>query len=257
MRAKRIWIAALLWIAAPAEARVFNYKDSNLAMFLRGTGGTSNLGDAPFGDSCGADTEISEGSKYSYSGELGLLIGLGGTANLKFGAEALQHRPVSEGKGKNASDVERFSLDSSTFVFNPNLAIEIVLDGAGSTRYFASGSVGYAMVDVENRYTMTATGTSDLGVSDFNEKMSGTGMSATLGGGLETLFTDNVTFTLEGGYRYLKVKKLTYRGDVNNIVKPAGASKGDEALNHDGTSRALDLSSFFVGVSFRFYLHFL
>jgi opacity protein-like surface antigen len=256
MRVPLLLISALAFFAAPAEARVFNYKDSTLAMFLRGTGGTSNLGDAPFGDSCGTDTEISEGSKYSYSGELGLLIGLG-SVNLKLGAEALQHRPVAEGKGKNSSDVERFSLDSSTFVFNPNVAIEIVLDGAGNTRYFASGSVGYAMVDVENRYTMTATGTTDLGVSDFNEKMIGTGMSATLGGGLESLFTDNVTFTLEGGYRYLKVAKLTYRGDVNNIVKPAGASKGEEALNHDGTSRALDLSSFFVGVSFRFYLHFL
>lgn len=239
-----------------AQARVFNFKDGGLAVFLRGKGGTSNIGNDTFGDSSGTDTVIEDEIKYSYGGELGLLMGMKGF-NLRFGAEINRHHPITDGNGKNTSDQDRFTYDAYTFVFNPNVTAEIFMEEGQSTRLYAQVGVGYAMVDVENRYRMTAQGTTDLGVSDFSEKMSGAGMSYLVGAGLETLMLDNVTFSIEAGYQYIKVGELKYTGDVNNIVAPTGAAKGDSALKNDGTKRELNLSTAFVGVSLRFYLNFL
>lgn len=252
-------IAALVWTAllwAPlAQARVFNFNDTGLGVMLRGTGGTSSLGDSAFGDSSGTDTSMEDESKYQYGGEIGAVMG-GDSFNFRIGAEIIRHHPV-KAHGKNPSDQERFELESKTFVFNPNVAFEIFMKKSESTRFYAQLGVGYAMVDVENRYEMTAQGTTDLGVGSFNEKMSGTGMSYILGAGLETRFIDNVTLSLEAGYRYLKITELKYTGEVNNIVTPSGAAKGAAATNHDGSKRAVDLSGVFLGTSLRFYLNFL
>ena len=254
----RFLVLLFIMIASPpAFARVFSFKDSNLGVMLRGSGGTSSVGKDPYGDSSGSDTTIVDETKYNYSGELGLVLGMGSSFNLRIGSEIIQHHPVKEGHGLNPGGIERFQLESSTFVFNPNIAAEIFFEAGATTRFFAQLGLGYAMVDVANRYTMTATGTSELGVNDFNEKMSGTGISAMVGAGLETFLLDNVTLSLDAGYRYIQVSELKYSGDVNNIVRPTGALKGEAALNTDGSKRELNLGGVFVGASLRFYQHFL
>ncbi len=250
-------LALVLCFGSSAYARVFNFKDTGLGVMLRGTGGLSSVDKDPYGDSSGSSTEIDEQTKYNYGGELAAVWGMGQNYNLRLGAEVMQHHPIKEGHGKNAAGTDRFQFDSSTFVFNPNIAAEIFLEAGSKFRFFAQAGVGYAMVDVENRYTMTATGTSELGVGSFNEKMSGTGMSYLVGAGFEALMLDNVTISVDGGYRYIKITELKYTGDVNNIVAPAGAAKGDTALKNDGTKRELNLGGLFVGASLRFYLNFL
>ncbi len=250
-------LVLVLLIGPPSYARVFNFKNSGTGVMLRGSGGMSSVGKDPYGNSSGTGTSIADETKYNYSGELGLIFGMGENCNLRIGAEVIQHHPIKEGHGKDSSDTELFQLDSSTFVFNPNLAMEFFLESGQSTRFFAQGGLGYAMVDVENRYTMTAPGTSAFGVGDFNEKMSGTGLSVMVGAGFETTLIDNVTFSIDGGYRYIKVAELKYTGDVNNIVSPSGTSKGDTALKGDGTKRELNLGGLFIGASLRFYLNFL
>jgi hypothetical protein len=244
-----------LW-SATAGARVFSFKDSNFGVMLRGTGGMSNLGDDAFGKSSGQDTTTDDQSKYQYGGEIAAVMGVGEKANFRLGAEIVRHHPV-KGHGKNSSDAELFELESKTFVFNPNVAVEIIFDQGESTRWYGQLGVGYAMVDVENRYAMTAQGAGELGVGDFGEKLSGTGLAYIIGVGLETSALNNATLSLEAGYRYLKISELKHTGDVNNIVSPSGVAKGAAATNHDGSKRELDLSGAFVGAALRFYLHFL
>jgi len=241
--------------AAPAEARVFNYKDSGLAAYIRGTGGLSAVAKKPFAKSSGTDTSVDGESKYVYSGEIGGMFRFGGNANLRIGAELIQHRPVKEASGTSAAGNERFTMDSSVFVFNPNITLEYVYSGAGNLRYYAAFGVGLADVTVENRYTMTTQGTTDLGVGSFNEKMAASTTSGHFMIGLETLFVDNATFSLDVGYRHLPVKSMKYKGDVANIV--GGGTKGADALNHDGSKRSMDLGGLMVGVGFRFYMNFL
>jgi len=246
---------SFLFVTTAAEARVFNFKEGNLGVMLRGKGGTSSIGKDTFGNSSGADTVIEDEIKYSYGGELGVIIGMGSSMNLRIGAEMVRHHPITDGNGKNPAGQDRFTYDAYTFLFNPNVAVEIFMEEGDSTRVFAQVGVGYAMVDVENRYRMTAQGTSDLGVNDFSEKMSGTTMSYLIGAGFETVMLDNVTFSMDAGYQYIRLKDLKYTGDVNNFV--GGGTKGESALTHNGTKRELNLSTPFVGASLRFYLNFL
>jgi len=242
---------------AVASARVFNFKEAGLAAYLRGTGGQSAVGQDPFGNSSGTDTVISEETGLNYSGEIGVQWAMGDKTNLRLGAEAIQHRPVSEAKGANSNQQERFTLESEVFIFNPNLTLEYVFKSAGSFRYYGLIGAGWADVTVDNHYQMTALGTSELGVTDFYEKMHATAYSGHIGGGIEALFTDNVTASLDMNYRYLKVPTLKYKGDTTSIVAPGGVGKGEEVLNQEGGKRSLDLGGFYIGITFRFYLRFL
>jgi opacity protein-like surface antigen len=256
MNLKSALLIGFALISAASEARVFSYKDAGLSVLLRGTGGMSSVSDAPFGQSSGVDTTMDDQSKYQYGGELGMVLALNDKTNLRLGAEVMKHHPV-RGSGKNPAEQERFELESSTFVFNPNLAFEFLFKQGQSSRFFVQLGVGYAMVDVENRYDMNSTGTAELAVDDFNEKMSGSAPSYMAGVGMEFQALDNVALSFEAGYRYCKIAELKYTGDFNSIVAPTGTHKGDPALNHDGSQRELDLGGAFVGAALRFYLHFL
>jgi hypothetical protein len=255
MRFCLLWLA--LAVGVSAEARVFNYKDSTVAPYLRVTGGLSSLGQSAFKDSSGTGTSVDGTSKYSYGGELGLVLAITPSFHMRFGAELMQSRPVTYAPGSSSSGTELFRLDSTMSVFNPNVTFEGVFKSTGATRYFGMAGVGLASLTLENKYAMTSAGTSALGVSDFDEKMTGSAVESHLGVGFETLFTDNATFSMDLGYRYLIVKSLKYKSDVNNIVSPSGVHAGDPVLNSDGSARKLNLSGVNIGVSFRFYLNFI
>lgn len=252
-----VLIPVLILVPSLASARVFSFKDARLAAFIRGTGGLSSVGQDPFATSSGTDTTIDGETKYQYSGELGLAIGFGDRTNVRFGVEAIQHRPVSQAKGLNPAGQERFELESDVFVFNPNVTLEYVFSSAGNFRLYGMAGVGMADVTVENHYKMTALGTTDYSVGDFDEKMQGSGIESHFGGGFEVLFTDNVTFSADAYYRYLKIQTLKYKGDANTIVSNTGVAKGDVVLNQDGNKRALDLGGLVFGFTFKFYLNFL
>lgn len=95
-------------------------------------------------------------------------------------------------------------------------------------RYYGALGGGYANVTVVNAYKFNSVGTARWGLADYDEKMEANAIEAHGEMGLETLFTDNVTFLCGIGYpRYLMVPKLKYKGDVNTIQNPGGVLKGD------------------------------
>lgn len=249
---------ALFFLATGAHARVFNYKDSSMAAYLRGTGALTSVGQTAFKESSGTGTSLTGKPLYAYSGEIGFMYSAG-AANFRLGVELFQPKPVSEGKGETSGGTELFQLQSSVSAFIPSLTIELPFQPAGNTRMFVMAGVGYADVTVENRYKMAAPGTSAFsGVTDFDEIMNGTAISYHTGVGVETLMTDNVTVAADVGYRMLKVSSLKYKTDVSQtILSSGGVAKGDTVKNSDGSNRSLNLGGLTVGVSFRFYLNFM
>lgn len=247
-------ILLLSWVA---EARVFDFKTASLAPYFRGTGGTTPLGQDAFVHGSGADTQIKSKSNYNYSGELGLSLNLNERLNLRLGAELLSALPVSGAKGMSPAGTERFSLNSNISVFNPNVVLEVLTPVAGTNfRFFNSVGIGYATADLNNSYTMTSTGTAELsGVTSYDEKATGSSVSYTAACGFETLFADNVTMSLELGYRYMQFQKLAHTGAVKTIAQ-GNVQKGDTLKNADGTSRRVDLGGIFAGITFRFYMDF-
>lgn len=257
MTLRPLLLLSILLGPLAAHARVFSYKDSGVAPYVRGTGGFSALNQDPFGNSSGAGTSISGTTAYNFGGELGVMLALSPNLHMRIGAELVQENPVNS-EGLNSGGTSLFTLKSSTLIFNPNVTFEYVYSVHGTARFFAELGVGYANVTVTNKYQMTSPGTSALGgVGDYNETLAANTLSGIAGVGLETLFTDNVTFVADFGYRYLPVNDLKYGGAVNNIVSPGGVAKGDPVLNADGSKRHLNLSGLFGGVAFRFYLNFL
>ncbi|NJL24116.1 MAG: hypothetical protein HC902_02325 [Calothrix sp. SM1_5_4] len=102
-----------------AHARVFDYKDSLLAPYMRATGGLSSLNQDAFAGTTGAGTSVDGSSRWDYGGELGLMLAFTPAFHLRVGAELLQHRPVADAKGTNAGGTELFTLNSSVSILTP------------------------------------------------------------------------------------------------------------------------------------------
>lgn len=252
------WLSvALLLASSSAFARVFDYKNSNLAAYVRGTGGITELGRKAFDQSSGTGVRTSGSAKYGYGGEVGAMIGLSPNVHVRIGGELIQPQAVNTLGTNSAATQSYYHLNSNVSVFNPNLSFEWAYKIQGSTRYFVSAGAGYAFVLLINKYLMTTAGTSQFGLQSFNDSMKGNAVSYKVSTGIETLFTDNVTFAADIGYLYLPVKKLVYTDSVQNFISPRGVTAGSKVVNANGTSRAIDLSGITVGVSFRFYLNFL
>jgi hypothetical protein len=232
---------------------VFNYKEADFAAYVKADAGYSLLDQDAFVNSSGVGSHLSGTSNYNYGGELGFVYFVSSALHWRFSAEVFAQHPVNS-EGTDGSGAALFALSSTVFVFNPKVGFEYVLSSQGSTRYYFSGGVGYATINVTNTYQMTSTGTSALGPTDFKESLVANSISGDAEFGLETLFTDRVTFFAELGYRYLPVQSLTYGSQVNNIADPGGATKGAPVLNQDGSTRRLNLSGPIAGVAFRFYL---
>lgn len=238
-----------------AEARVFSYKDRRFAPFVRGSLGYSQLQDAAFADSSGATTSTTGGVTWNYGGELGFALGLTETLFMRIGAEVISAKD-SDVKGASPAGVDWMTIDSSVFVFNPNVAFEYYYNQINNLRFFTAVSFGMANFTLENRYDLTPAGTTaNGGKADFIEKAEANTYSATASMGLETLFTDNVTVLIDLGYRYLEASELKLKGNVNSFGNPSGA-KGDVLKNADGSARSLDLGGFYTSLTFRFYLNF-
>lgn len=254
MRCFRIVLPLLLIIAGhEASARKFSFNSEDMAAFFRGTGGLSAVDQDAFDKSSGAATSLSsEKSSFNYGVELGFLLKIHETLNLRLGAEILQAK-VSEVKGKNASGTELFTLESDIFAFNPMANLEFAWGASETSRFIGYLGFGLASVRLDNKYEMTTTGTSELSQNSFTEKSEGSFVNGVVGVGWEGLFVDNVTAMVDVGYRFLDVNKLKHSAD-NPVMGGGTASKGSEVTNADGSQRTFDLGGPYIGLSFRFYI---
>ena len=254
---RRVFASVCFILLGPvAEARVFSFKNEGIATYLRGTWGPSILRQDPYAHSSGTGTSIDKKFAYNLSGEMGLLWMVSNQVALRLGVEALQGYPnVKEATGNNSSAQQRMSLNSSVFAFHPNAVVEYYFSAKDSYRLFVYAGAGYAMVTMQNDYTLTSQGTTDLGVTDYGEQSKATAISTLGGMGGEVHFSDTTTFVFDINYRHLPVKSLTYK---NSATGTQGAfTSGQPVLNDDGTARSINLSGFYVGVGFRFYIKIL
>jgi hypothetical protein len=241
----------LMGLSGAADARVFSFEKENMAAYLRASAGTNSADQDAFVHSSGTGTVFGEeGTKYSFSGEMGAQMSMG-SLNVRLGIEALRPKEVLI-DGNNAGGSKLFTLTSEIFVWGPTLSLEYVYSSIGSVRFYSYVGGTYMMVDMDNQYDMTAAGTLAYGANDYTEKGSATGYSSQAGLGFETMFVDNVTFSMDFGYRYLVVKDLKHKHNETTIQ--GAVTKGDPMINDNGTERAFDLSGFTVGATFRFYI---
>ena len=249
-----IFVAAmpLLLQASVAQARVFDFKNEFLAIYFGGSFGTTSAGDGAYALSSGGggivfDKKVASAS----SAEGGIALTLG-RITLRLGVDYIMPRDQMGVIATDAGGTQLFSLDSklSAFVLLGNL--ELLAYRGSRSRALIGAGYGTATANLQNQYTMTATGTTQLGVTDYTEEATGTAPMMQGYLGWEFLFTDTATAALQGGYRYLQIP--SFKSTKTTTAITGSQSNGSAIHNYDGSERSMNLSGAFVGITFRFYL---
>lgn len=254
---KRLSLAAAMTVClgwASAQARVFNVNSESFAAYVSGTWGPSfeNTLNSDSNSTAGVAVSTDSKNPYNLSGEFGFIYATP-KVNLRFGLEVIRPKEIADGKGKDASGAELYSLTSETSVLIPKAALEINLKNWSNVRMFLEMGAGYANLAGRNSYTFTAAGnTAYSSLPDFYEDLRANAPVYEGALGLEGLLSDMTTYVVQAGYRSLKFSEIKHNRDVTTFQ--GAVSKGDKATNLDGTDRTLDLSNYFVGIAFRFWL---
>lgn len=247
-----MWVFATWVCGSVAHARIFNFKDTWVSAYVRGTGGLSNVGNDLFADTSGSSTRFKDEVDYNFSGELGFAFQLGDRLVFRAGVEGLQTKLV-DAIGRNTSQVKIMDVESKATTFNPNGTIEIGFRNTGTSRFFAFAGAGYSTVKVTNDYSnVSAYGSA----ATFKETWAANVISYQGGVGWEAFIFDNVTFSVDAGWRQLDVTSLNYDSSATVIRGGATTSvtKGSKVTNNSGNVVNFDFGGYFVGVMFKFYI---
>lgn len=246
----------LLFSSLTCSARVFDITKERFATYLRGSAATSTLGLGLFDQSSGTGTTFTDsGATYGFSGEIGILLGFSDIV-LRLGFEFLRPKTVEAITGKDPAGNELFTLTSDILGTSPLVGAEYGYYVSPTFRGFVGGSAGYTTINFGNHYTLTAAGQAVTGGGNFDVEGSGTAISGTFTTGLETLLSDNVTFLIEAGYRYLRVENLVHK--VSAPFTFTGAIQpGNPVVNGNGEKQIVDLSGPIGAIALRFYIDIL
>lgn len=249
---KLIWILVLLiQIPFVSQARVFNMSKETFASYLRGSYSTSSILATPYEDVTGADESFDKQFGNSTSGEFGF-VWTSPKVSFRIGIEFLGPAGITT-TATDASEQELYTLRSDVTAYAPKVGLELNLYKGAESRIFLLLSGGTATVNLSNKYTFAAAGTSQFGVADFTEISQTTAVLTEANLTYETIMTDTTTISLELGFRQLSVDKLKHTEAYNSFNSQAIA-KGDTVLNADGETRAFDLGGPYAGIGFRFYI---
>jgi hypothetical protein len=239
-------------LALPVEARVFNFKRQTVSVYLRGAYGINKLQKYAFEPGFPTSVSFPDSSvNQNYSGELGLALTTNFTTRL--GVELLYPQLIKDIEGRNSSNTNLMSVVSQVYAVIPQVNIEIPIRAGAKSKFYVMAGGGYAVSTFKNTVTMTAAGTSTLGVTDYIEEGTGNGFMGQGGGGVEFSFVDNVSLSFDLGYRYLVVNNYTANRDATTANGPI--YKGNAITNVDGSKRTTDLSGPWAAMSFRFYIN--
>lgn len=243
-----------------SAARVFSYKDSWFTTYLRGSAGLSHLGDNAYDDTTGNNTKFDEEVTYNFSGELGLALQFSEEMVLRFGVEGLQAKN-RDAKGVVASNPSNYiEVESSVLSFSPIVTAEYNYITLVNTRFYVLAGAGYSTIKVSNENTLSsgaATAYSYVDANPYKEAWVGKPTFSYHGGlGMEYFVFDNVTMSLDLGWRILHVEEFEYQDTITVIRGSSSTSvtKGATVRDNRGQTVDLDMGGLFVGLMFKFYI---
>lgn len=241
---------ALLW-ALPTWARVFNLATETKAVYLKGNVGLSNLGEDAYINSSGSSTVFNAQPKYNYGGEVGIVF-VGKDAGGNLGVEFFSAQKQSAISGTNSGGTELMTVDSNITAMIAKGGLIYNYKTIGNFRLYSGLTLGYALVQMQNDYTLNGVGQGMYGISSFNELGKSSAIMGDVTTGMEFPFADTGTMFLELGYRYFTVSNL--QNEKAGTGFSGAVTTGTDVTNADGSKRTLDLGGVFTGIGFRFYL---
>jgi hypothetical protein len=243
------------WSGSAAQARVYSIDGETLAPYIGGTWGPGFENNGVSLSSSNTTTPITLNVKHSSSpaGEFGIVYSQK-AANIRFGLEILRPVELEAVPGKDVTQAELYTLTSEVSVLIPKMVAELNIKKWSASRVILALGAGYANMAGRNSYAFTSTGNSTYpGMTDFYEDLRANSILSEGSLGFESVLSDTTTYYFQAGYRQLNFTEMKHNREVTTFQGPV--NKGDLAKNSDGTSRSLDLSNYFVGISFRFWIH--
>lgn len=256
----RFVLLVAIWIwAAVAHARVFSFSDSWMVAYLRGTGGMSNISDDAYAHSTGSNTTFDREVEYNFSGEIGLSLLMGEKLSVRFGVEGLKGQEVKT-RGTLITDPnDTIDIESSVLAFSPVATIEYSYLNLGAMRLYGFAGLGYSTVTVTTEHTLSADSKTYYAhpANTYKETWEGDPtISYQLGTGFEYFTMDNVTISMDVGWRFFHVKEFSYKESAT-VIRGSTAvdvGRGDTVRDDGGHIIDLDMGGLFVGLMFKFYI---
>lgn len=242
-----------LFSAGVAEAVVFDMNKAKFGSYLRSTYWNWANNNA-FSESSGTGVSWSDQYTNLMSYEFGFLYN-SRSFTWRFGLEFIQPAALAGVSGKDSvTQAKYYTLDSSVTAYIPKVGLELNLKTWSQSRLWMMYEYGAATLTVQNNYTFTAAGTAKYGIGNFREAVSSYQSMGSAALGFETLMSDNTTFCIEAGYRFLNFTDLNQSAAVTNFqgAQPAGAS----AKQNDGTTkRDLGMSMPYAAINLRIWVY--
>lgn len=249
---QKYFVILVVFISLSAEAKIFDFKNPSYGVFIGGTYGPSIASDSAYAGSSGNGVSFNEKELVNYSAEFGFLASTQ-KLNFKIYAEYLFPKHLSDITGSSGSGTALYNLDSQVTVLIPSVAIEYALKSTSTWRWLLGGGYGFALGNMDNKYTFTSSGASQTGLSNFEETATSTSSMYLAYTSLEFQFTDIGTMMIGAGYRYLQLNQWSVTSPYTGFKGAAGANS--TLTNQDGSARSVNLSGPYAGVSFRFYFY--
>lgn len=237
-------------LPAVGWGRKFDMPNEHFSTYFGGGYGISNVSDHAFAMSSGSGVSTDQSVRSNYSGELGIVLAVE-QLQLRIGGEYLFAKTL-EGVNGRSGATPYFTLNSKVSALIPKASLEYPIWKKIETRLSLGGGAGMASVSLEQNYTMTAAGSTALGVGDYLEKGSASVLMWNAYLLAETLLVDTTTVAFELGYRSLKVGSLESQKATTAIT--GSQTQGSLLLNGEGSARSFDLGGAYMNIYFRFYL---
>jgi hypothetical protein len=246
----------ILIFSSLSEAREFDFGSQTFSTYLRGTGGFCNLQRGAYAPGFPSSVVFNDSNSttYSYSAELGFAYTSPKAYTLRVGVELLYPNSSASTTGYNSSNAALFNLSSKMYSVIPQANVEIFLKKKPNYRIYLGLGGGYALTTFTNTVTMTAAGSSAYGEGSYTESASGNGIMGQGYLGLEFPAFDNVAFSFDLGYRYLKVSGYTANGGYTSL-NGTTTTTGGAVVNADGTARTTDLGGASGAFNLRIYFN--
>ena len=246
----KLWICLFLFLAGlSAEAKVFKLSDQNFGTYIFGT-----LGNSAVADSAYVRDNVSFENKVGYNGggEVGVSFLLS-RAWMRLGVELIRPQSIQGAQAVNSAGTTLYRVNSGILAWDPVANFELPIKVFEIARFYFVGGIGYMKVTVKNDYELTDAGRSTFGVTNYSEEATGYSFMGQGGLGMEISLADTATFTLGGGYRYLRAYGLQHER-ANSTVD--GTISAGDTLRSNAGDRVIDLSGAYAMAGFRIYFNY-
>lgn len=217
------------------------------------------MGADPYSKTSGSSTQFDDSISYAFSGEFGFALLFSPKVQMRLGFEGFTLKNAEVTGNDETSGTALMDITSKTSSFMPTLSIEYAFLANDKFRAYVLGGLSYAKVTVSNDYTLTSTGTSTY--SGALDQYKETWESEVLFPyhamvGIEYYAFDNVTLSLEGGWRQFVADKFSYKESLTVIRGGSSldVTEGSTVRNNSDEKISLDLSGPYAGIVIKFYI---